>query len=152
MSNGVKVILLKDVKKVGRSGDILVLSDGYAKNFLIPQKLAVIASSEALANAAKIEKTRQKHELENNKLAQNLAQKLEKRHLQFAVAVDASGHLYAGLKESEILSKIREGEGGLPVGAKLLDYAPIKMIGNWRVRVQLSPANIVELNLAVNKK
>ena len=127
-----RLILTKDVRKLGSAGDVVEVSDGFARNFLLAQKLAKQADAKALAEAeARKRHTAQK--LEQTWLgAKKIMAKLGSAVYEFTLPGDAEGHLYASLKESEILARI-SGGGVAPV--KLQGYAPLKRAGTYEIAV-----------------
>lgn len=146
-----RIILKKDVKGLGRVGDIVDASDGYARNYIIPKGLGEIATPAAVAQAQREVKLRQMREekmkIESKKAAENLAG----REFMFALPADDKGNLYAGLKEPEILAKIRKSaRGDFPL-LKLVDYHPIKAVGEHQVRAALSQDSQVTVRIRVNK-
>lgn len=148
-----KVILLRDVKNSGKQGTIIEVAEGYARNFLIPQKLADFASESLIeAFQKKVEADEVNKEAEK-KLASKLVKKLAKHVLQFEMPGDDKGKLYAGLKESEILSRIKESNPGIKY-LKLVDYVAIKAAGNHLVRIRLGEGadQETEITVCVSKK
>lgn len=143
-----KVILIKDVKKIGKAGVVLDVSEGYARNFLIPRRLAVLATADAVKS--KQEDTARKNaKLESRAIAAKaLLERISSRTYRFSVSGDKTGHLYAGLKESEILAKITEGEATLHESLELVDYSPIKTAGEHEVKVKTG-ANVKKIKITI---
>jgi len=103
-----KIILLKDIPKLGKKYDVKDVSDGYARNFLFPQKLAVIATEKEikkLEEKKEREKLRAEKDLEKN---QETAKKLEDYELEIAAKVDKEGNLYAAIGASQIAKALKE--------------------------------------------
>src|SRR3989344_2528204 len=131
-----KLILTKDVKKVGKKDDVVDVSEGYARNFLLRNKLAEVLTDTALRQ---IKDTRKRNESKAQSEARELAGQLNKLTSQvyhFTLPGDKNGHLYAGLKESEILAKITEGGTTLKSRITLVDYSPIKTAGEHQIKVE----------------
>jgi large subunit ribosomal protein L9 len=103
-----KVVLLKDVKGLGEIGKVLEVARGYARNYLLPRKLAKFASSWELAEIRTKEAKTEKQSQKAKNLSKTLAAELSGQAFEFVLPADSAGHLYAGLKESEIFAKIRE--------------------------------------------
>lgn len=143
-----EVVLLKDLKGVGRAGDVANVSDGYARNFLIPQRLASVADQRAVREAQTRRQKVQMRSTAQIALAAKLAKKLRGQSLEFALPADGKGHLYAGLKESEILAKIKAREATLPSSAKLVDYSPIKKVGDHKTVLNLD-SEVAGINITV---
>lgn len=132
-----RIILLADAKKLGKANDVVEVSEGYARNYLFPRSLAKLATPEALEFLSKRQLRLEKGLQARKKLVANLASALKNKAFEFVLPSDSKGHLYAGLKEREILAKIKEGESGCPENAKLVDYSLIKAIGEHLVKLNL---------------
>lgn len=97
-----KVIILKDVKGIGRKHDTVEMSDGHALNYLIPQKLAIVATPSAMKEAEQRRKqVTDRQALDTALLAQNIAS-LEEAHIVIKVKANEKGHLYDAVGEAEI--------------------------------------------------
>lgn len=132
-----KVLLLKDVYKLGRAGDVKKVADGYGRNFLLPQGLAVLATSGALKQ---IEKIRASAAATRNQLNQELsgvAEQLEKLVLTFAAKAGETGKLYGSITPQMIASAIKE-KLGFEVDRRQLDMQPIRVLGEHKVHVRLT--------------
>ena len=135
-----KVILLKDVKKLGRAHDTVEVSDGHALNMLIPGKLAVVATGSAAKEAkARASKAASMREVDAQLTAQNLATLAEARIVIKAKANEKE-HLYDAVGEPEILAAINEqAHVELPAGTIRLEK-PIKELGTFEVPVSVGEA------------
>ena len=136
-----KLILTKDVKKVGKKDDVVDVSEGYARNFLLRNKLAEVVTDTALRQ---IKDTRKRNESKAQSEARELAGQLNKLTSQvyhFTLPGDKNGHLYAGLKESEILAKLGQGRPPAASHLSLHDYSPLKSLGEHEVNVKISSLN-----------
>jgi len=139
-----QVILLKDIKGIGRIGEVIDVSDGHARNFLIPRKLGIAASDQVVSRLEAEKKAGDKKLAETLAKAESALKSLKSKPLKFLVQADDKGHLYAGLKESEIVAKINE------EGTRLIDYTPIKAVGNHKIKVNLK-GNNAEVSIQVQK-
>lgn len=138
-----KVILVRDVKGLGQIGKVVNVSDGYARNFLIAKNLGKLATADALKQIHEAEIANER--TMEKSIAKEAAQlrALSAQVIEFAVKADEDGHLYAGLKESEILDRINLRS------ASLLDYVPIKKTGEHLVTVILISRKI-SLKVRIN--
>jgi large subunit ribosomal protein L9 len=150
-----KVILIKDIKGIGKSGELLDVADGYGRNYLVPSGFAQVWDPKtyaALAQKKAIYEEKTKNDLLKSR---QLVEKLAAGALEFRLKADEKGHLYAGLKEEEILAKIRKGQdSSFTNGLKLVDYSVIKQMGAHKVKVK-SGSKTFEVNiiiLAANEK
>jgi large subunit ribosomal protein L9 len=132
-----KVLLLKDVYKLGRAGDVKKVADGYGRNYLIPQGLAVLATPGALKQAEHI---RQQAELARQALNQELsgvAQKINGLWLTFAAKAGETGKLYGSITPAMIAEAIKA-KVGYDVDRRAIDTQPIRNLGRYEVPVRLT--------------
>ncbi len=147
-----KVIFLSDVRNVGKKYEVKDVSDGYARNFLFPNKLAEIATSEALK---KIEAMRAAHEKEDHEMLahlESLARKINETKLQFEVKVDRSGVVFGSINKESILKALREHK---LIGAERIDIDlkyPIKELGEFPVAIDLKKGVAAKLGVIVVKE
>ena len=130
-----KVILLQDVKKVGKKGEVIEASDGYARNYLFPRKLAEEATANALhvVNAKKENERRKK--LAELEAAQKLAAELKGKEVTVKAKAGESGRLFGAITNKEIAAVIKE-EFGLDIDKKKIE-ANIKGLGQDEATVKL---------------
>jgi len=132
-----KVLLLKDVYKLGRAGDVKKVADGYGRNFLLPQGLAVLASAGALKQAERIraQATLQRDVL--NKEMGAVAAKLANIVLPFAAKASETGKLYGSITSQMIVDAIKQ-KTGIEVSRRQVDTQPIRNLGEYKVRIRLT--------------
>ncbi|MDP3993469.1 MAG: 50S ribosomal protein L9 [Candidatus Doudnabacteria bacterium] len=133
-----KVVLLTDVKKAGRKGDVVDVAEGYARNYLLPKKLAAFANEAVLKTMAQEKKQSEKKADMGLKQMRGIASRLSGMGLFFSLPAATGGRLYAALKDSEILARIKELEPWLPEGALIKDYQPIKTVGEYGAKLKFS--------------
>ena len=131
-----KVILKQDVKGTGKKGEILDVSDGYAKNFLLKKGLAEQASSVAV-NSLKIQKeAEERRRAEEVKAIRELAQKMDKCEVTVSIKCGENGKVFGCVTSKEISSKLEE--LGFDVDKKkILLKDPIKTVGQYPVEIRL---------------
>jgi len=143
-----KVILKEDVKALGSMGDIVNVKDGYARNYLIPKKLAVPANEknmkEFLHHKRMIERKLNKVKIQ----AEELKKKIEEIELTIKQKVGKSGKLFGSIT-SLVLEKELEKVGLNIDRKKILLQEPIKTLGNFKIKVKLHPEVIAELKVNV---
>ncbi|MFA7216859.1 MAG: 50S ribosomal protein L9 [Candidatus Paceibacterota bacterium] len=132
-----KVILLKDIPKIGKKFDIKNVSDGYALNFLIPRKLAELATVEATTKIELIKKA----DLSERKIQDELLEKdilaLNNLVINITSKANEKGHLFAGIDKTEIMKEIlTQTRINLPENYILLDK-PLKEIGEHKIKVEV---------------
>ncbi len=146
-----KVILTSDVDKLGKSGELKDVADGYARNFLIRQKLAVPAAGGAYRawqhDIASREEKR-KREREEAELA---AQRIAGTTLTMGVKVGEGGKLYGSITAKDIADAL--GRRGIVVDRHKIDLdEPLKMLGTYKVAVKVFPGMTPEVTVAVEPK
>lgn len=131
-----KVILKQDVKKVGKKGEVVNVSDGYGRNFLIARGLAVPETKKSLEILGEQKAEEAAAEAEAVKQAQELAAKMEKMMLQFTVKSGAEGRVFGSVSTKQIVEALNK-EGIKVDKRKILDTAPIQTLGITNVRIEL---------------
>ena len=146
-----EIILTKDVEKLGRIGDVVKVREGFARNFLFPQKLASLATP---GNLKKIESGKKKKaalEEVAKKEAQAVAEKLSKVSCTVTVEVNDLEKLYGSVSEAEIV-KALESEGH-KIDKKAIELEkPINELGIYEVGIRLHPEVAAKVRLWVAKK
>ncbi len=146
-----KVILLQDIKGVGKKDQIINANDGYAKNFLFPKKLAVEASAgsmKQLDNKKKAAAAQAQEELEK---AQKLGEALEAASITLSVKVGENGKLFGAVTNKEIAAAIKE-QLNLDVDKKKIVIGDaIKSSGEKTVNVKLHPKVTADLKVVVTE-
>ncbi len=132
----IQLLLLDDVEELGRSGDIVGVKPGYARNFLLPQKMAVVADKRALRMQAKLQEERAKRAEVDRREAEEMAARLSNTELTIIVKVDPEGHMYGSVSVVDIVKLF--GEQGIQLERKNIALAqPIKAIGTHRLNLKL---------------
>lgn len=144
-----KVILLQNIKSLGQANDVVEVADGFARNFLLRRNLAKAADAAALSDLQRQKASREAKSKAEAEKARGLAGKIEKLELEITPHGTAAGTLYAGLKESAILARLRKSVSNLSETARLLDYQPIKSLGDHEVLIELAPGVRAPLKLRV---
>jgi large subunit ribosomal protein L9 len=143
-----KVLLIKDVYKLGRAGDVKKVADGYGRNFLLPQGLAVLATEGALKQADRIRsKAAGSRQVLNEEMAV-VAEALAKVQLSFGARAGETGKLYGSITSQDIATAIQE-KSGIAIKRQQLDMQPIRSLGEHIIRVRLTMDLIPELKVIV---
>jgi len=133
-----KVLLTRDVEKLGKAGAVKTVADGYARNFLIPQGLAVFASAGAMKQAETIRKAEQKRQAQLASEATTIAEKLSGVTLRFQARAGEGGKLYGSITAKQIIEAL-EREVGQSIDKRKLDLRePIRSLGQHNLRVHLA--------------
>jgi large subunit ribosomal protein L9 len=143
-----KVILTKDVPSLGRAGDIKEVSDGHARNFLIPKHLALPATTEILAQVQKEEQERQTKILKDTERFAVLKNKLEGK--TFTIHARATkNNLFAAIHEKEIAQVINDKTGGEISPSAIVLEKPVKRLGLHEIQIRFAKnvSALVKLNV-----
>lgn len=131
-----KVILKQDVKKVGKRGEIVEVSDGYARNFLIARGLAVAETKKSLEILGEEKKIEAAEEKKREEAAKKVAEQLETMTLDFNVRSGVEGKVFGSVSTKQIAAELQK--KGITIDKKkILDTAPIQSLGVTKVRVEL---------------
>ncbi len=143
-----QVILLEDIPSLGKAGDLVKVSDGYGRNFLIPQKKAILATEKGL-KMLEHQKRQVQHRMgKMKKDLDKVAQQIQALSCTFAKSVGESGKLFGSVTSMEIETYLKE--NGIEVDRKkiVLDE-PIKSIGMFTVPIKLHPEIVAQLKVWV---
>ena len=147
-----KVILTQDVKAQGKKGDIIEVSDGYARNFLLARKLAIIADAKAL-NEAKNKEASRLHKIETERAAASeTAAKLESLLVKIAAPCGADERLYGSITAKDIAEALKAQHGIEIVRRKMVLDHPIRSYGNYKIDAKLYTDVVGHINVLVCNK
>lgn len=147
-----KVILLQDVKSLGKKGEIVNVNDGYARNFILPKKLGAEATAKNL-NDLKLQKNNEKKVArENLDAAKELAAELAAGKVELAIKVGEGGRTFGSVSSKEIAAAVKE-QMKLDVDKKkIVPKENIKTLGTHIVNVKLHPEVTAELKVVVKEE
>ena len=144
-----QVILLQDVDKVGLRGEVVSVARGYARNYLLPRKLAESATSARVAELERREAQRARHEARSVDQARDIAGVLEKTELRFDVKAGPTGALFGSVTPTDIADRLWE-EKKIRVDRRKIELAePIKRIGRYQVPIDVFQDVRVEVRTLV---
>ena len=145
-----KVVLLKDVKSQGKKDDLITVSDGYARNYLIPRGLAVEADAKAL-NDIKNRETARLHRIETEKAAANeIKAKLEGAVVKIRGKAGADGKLFGSVTSADIADGLKKQHGIEVDRKKIVMDQPVKAFGTYSFNVKLYPEIVGAINVVVS--
>lgn len=146
-----KVLLINDVYKLGRAGDVKKVAAGYGRNYLIPQGLAVLATPGALKQADSIrEQAATRRAIENKELS-GLADQLSDLRLTFPVKAGDTGKLYGSVTTQMIAEAILE-KIGVEIDRRQIDAQPIRNLGLHKIDVRLTIDLVPEVTVVVHRE
>ena len=143
-----QLLLLQDVEALGKKGDVVSAKPGYVRNFLLPQKLAVIASPNTLRKQERLQAERAKQAVVDRKESEDLAKQIETITLETRVKVDPEGHMYGSVSAGDIALLFQQ--NGLPVDRKFVQLTrPIKETGVHKISLKLKEGIVVICQLTI---
>ena len=143
-----KVILLQDVKGLGKEGQIVEVSDGYGRNFLLKKKLAKESSASNLNEARLKQGARAEHEKRALEAAQDLKKTLEGKSITLRMKSGEGGKLYGAVTSADVADELKRNGFDIAKKQVVIDNA-IKNIGTFGVRIKLHPQVSCEINVNV---
>ena len=145
-----KVLLLEDVKGSGKKGEVINVSDGYARNFLLPRKMAEPADAQAI-NAANIQKSAAQHRKFTAGIkARETAQALEGHSIHVKARVGENGKLFGTVSGKEIAAALKE-QKGVDVDKKKIAVDPIRALGEYQAKLSLFEGISVTVKVIVEE-
>ena len=147
-----QVILLEDVKALGKKGEIVKVSDGYATNFVLPKKLGVLATAANL-NELKVQKKREdKAAAEQLAAAKEFAAQIEEKIIRVSIKSGEGGKVFGSVSSKEISVEAKK-QYGFDIDKKKIQLSePIKAFGSYEIPVKLHPQVTAKLTVAVSEK
>ena len=146
-----KVMLIKDVYKLGRAGDVKRVADGYGRNFLIPQGLAVLATPGALKQIERIKAQAEIRRTEQNEELKGLAGEIEGVVLTFAAKAGETGKLYGSITTQNVADALQE-KTRYEVKRHQIDLQPIRNLGEFTANVRLTMDLVPEIKIIVHRE
>ncbi|OGO16654.1 MAG: 50S ribosomal protein L9 [Chloroflexi bacterium RBG_16_48_8] len=146
-----KVLLLQDVFKLGRAGDVKRVADGYGRNYLITQGLATLATPGALKQAEHIKKVATERRAVLNKELGAVSERIDGLELFFPVKAGETGRLYGSVTTSMIADAIIK-KTGVEIDRKQVDTQPIKLLGVHKAEIRLTMDLVPEVTLIVHRE
>jgi len=144
-----KILLTRNVDNIGKAGQVKTVADGYARNYLIPKGLAVVATEGALKQAETVRKAEEKRQAQLFAQAQAVAAQLEATTLKFHAKAGETGKLYGSITTADIVEAI-QAERGIEIDKRKIDLRdPIRMVGTHQVPVKLATDLVAKVKVVV---
>ena len=144
-----KVLLLRDHDKLGKAGDIKNVADGYARNFLLPRRLAVLATAGALKQAETVRRAEEKRRARLFAEAQAVAHQLTGTTLIFRALASEAGKLYGSITAGDIAEAVQR-EKGLELDKRRIELRePLRSLGTHTVSVRLAAELVPSLTVII---
>lgn len=147
-----KIILLQDVKSLGKKGEIVNVNDGYARNFILPKKLGLEANGKNM-NDLKLQKNNEaKIAKEHLEAAKETAKQLEAGKVEVAIKVGEDGKVFGSVSNKEIAAEVKK-QLGLEIDKKKVQLKDaLKTLGTHKVPVKLHPEVTAEVTVEVKEE
>lgn len=146
-----KVLLLKDVYKLGRAGDVKRVADGYGRNYLLPQGMAVLATDEALKMAERIREKASIQRAIVNQEMDIVARQITGLTLVFPARASETGKLYGSITTQMIADGIKN-KTGVEVARRQIDSQPLRMLGEYKVHIRLTVDLVPTIDVIVHRE
>lgn len=147
-----KVILTADVKNQGKKGDIVEVSDGYARNMLIKKNLGVEATPKAINDLKLQKKNDEKVAAENLASAKEFAKEISTWKVETKIKTGEGGKTFGSVSSKEIAQAVKEQYGKSIDKKKIILDEPIKSLGTYEVKLKLHPEVMATMNIHVSEK
>lgn len=142
------IILLQDVESLGKAGDLKDVANGYARNYLMPKKLAAPATPSLIANRQQRVAAEQRRVEKQIELNRQQAERLGEVSLTFKARAGREGRLYGSITSQDIAAGLRDAEG-IVVDRRMIELPePIRSVGSYTVSVKIAPK--LEPKITVN--
>lgn len=147
-----KVILTTDVPKLGKQGDVVQVSDGYARNYLLPRNMAIEASAARLQELEQKNQQLEKRRKKEEQMAQSIKEQIEGQTFVVKVKSGESGKLFGAVTSKEIADAIKA-RYKVDIDKKRIEIKePIKQLGEYPVRIRLHQKAIADVTVRVEEE
>ena len=145
-----KVVLLEDVKGHGKKGELVNVSDGYARNFLLPRGLAAEADAQAMNDLKNREEAAKYHDDMEIKKAQDTADLLKGKTLKLTAKAGQGGRLFGSVTTKEVAEELKK-QFGLDIEKRKINMADIKAYGSYEAEIKFSHGIGVKITVMVSE-
>ncbi len=146
-----KVLLLKDVYKLGRAGDVKKVADGYGRNFLLPQGMALLATAGALKQSEKIRTDATKKRATLNNEMGSVAEVFKGLAIGFAAKAGETGKLYGSITAQDVAVALKN-KTGVEIKRQQIDLQPIRTLGEHKAHIRLTMDLIPEIKVVIYRE
>lgn len=147
-----KVILLQDVRKLGKKGDIVKVADGYGQNYLIKNKLAVLETDATRKVVENEKQLAHEEDLKKQDEARQLAKRLEEMTLEFSLKSGKDGKTFGSVSTKQIVEQLREKYDIKIDKRKFIDARPVGALGYTKLKVDLYKGIIATINVHLKEQ
>ncbi|MGL5330031.1 MAG: 50S ribosomal protein L9 [Peptostreptococcaceae bacterium] len=147
-----KVILLKDVKGTGKKGEVKEVNDGYARNFLLPKKMAVVANNTAVKELNEKNKSVENKAQKEYEAAVELGKKMEEMNIQIYSKAGDGGRLFGSITSKDIAEQLKKQHEIVVDKRKILLNEPIRNLGSMNVEIKIHQKVVTKIRVDVKEK
>lgn len=147
-----KVILLKDVKGTGKKGEVKEVSDGYARNFLLPKKMAVVADNTAVKELNEKNKAAENKAQKEYEAAVELGKKMEEMNIVIYSKAGEGGRLFGSITSKDIAEQLKKQHEVVVDKRKVLLEEPIRVLGSTFVEIKIHQKVVTKIRVDVKEK
>ena len=147
-----KVILLKDVKGTGKKGEVKEVSDGYARNFLLPKKMAVVADNTAVKELNEKNKAAENKAQKEYEAALELGKKMEEMNIVIYSKAGDAGRLFGSITSKDIAEQLKKQHEIVVDKRKVLLNEPIRTLGSMNVEIKIHQKVTTKIRVDVREK
>lgn len=146
-----KVLLLKDVYKLGRAGDVKRVADGFGRNFLLPQGLAVLATPGAIKQSEHIRAKANEQRALLNKEMDVIAKRVDGVYVAFGARASETGKLYGSIT-TQMIAEALSKKTGVEISRRQVDSQPVRTLGTYKVNVRLTVDLVPHVTVVVHRE
>lgn len=146
-----KVLLIKDVYKLGRAGEVRRVADGYGRNYLLPQGLAVLATPGALKQAEFIKNQAETQRQALNQELGSVAERIQGLVLTFPARASETGKLYGSIS-SQMIAEALSQRTGVEISRRQMEIEPLRSLGEYQIPIRLTVDLIPEVTVIVHRE
>jgi len=146
-----KVLLLKDVYKLGRAGDVKKVADGYGRNYLLPQGMAILATPAALKMTERIKEKANVQRAIINQEMDAVARQIAGLTLTFPAKASETGKLY-GSVTTQMLAETIKAKTGVDIARRQIDTQPLRILGEYKVNIRLTVDLVPTIDVIVYRE
>ena len=143
-----KVLLIKDVYKLGHAGDVRRVADGYGRNYLLPHSMAVLATPGALNQSDKIREEANKQRAIINKEMDVIAERLKGVVLSFAAKAGETGKMYGSITTQDIATALQD-KTGVEIKRYQIDMQPLRVLGEHKAHIRLTMDLVPDIKVVI---
>lgn len=144
-----KLLLIEDVEDLGRSGDVVSVTPGYSRNYLLPQGYAIVADKNALRRQARLQEERKKKAVVDKEEADRIAASLTGVELTITVKVDHEGNMYGSVSSHDVVSLLQDQTNILLEKRAIGIKHPIKELGSHKIAIKLKEGVTTSITLNI---